>query len=581
MLTSIVPYVTETPHPRILMTDYEAAEIAEAVKTSDKMKTIEDVIYNMADNAVKVKPTWYEKTGKRLLGQSRRSLRNLFSLSYAYRQTKDEKYLKAAEAELESVCSFADWNPSHFLDVAELCLGVSIGYDWLYYDLPDSLKSKVEQAIEHNAFDAALGKNSWCWFYKKDNNWNQVCNTGLVYGAFAIGDKVPEKADKIFEKCFETIHLPVDQYGPDGAYPEGPMYWGYGTQFNTLLNYQLSMAGLEPYVGDGGFDKTADFFLHSIGPTGYYFNYSDGGKVGEPCIGSYYFAALKDDPALMWNVLHQPVERDRVLPAALIFAHKLSLYTPTKPTELTWIGRGTTPVYFARTAWDDPNALFFGVKGGYGRVSHAHLDQGSFVFDALGERWAVDIGSENYYNIEKEGVDLWSMEQDSDRWQLLSYNNMHHNTLTFDGQLQDIEGRAEITHEYAKKNRKGVSLNLTPCYDNVDSVLRTICLVKGKKLEIHDYVAVEKAVTMDWNMVTDMDTECEIMGDGKVLMHRNGKMVTVTMRAAKSVKFETHVEDCLPETSYEKAKCRRIRFSAHIPDNSEVNFSVTLSPMMK
>ena len=49
-----------------------------------------------------------------------------------------------------------------------------------------------------------------------------------------------------------------------------------------------------------------------------------------------------------------------------------------------------------RSDWLDPSAMFVGIKAGTNRVNHSHLDLGTFVLDALGQRWAVDLGGDNY-----------------------------------------------------------------------------------------------------------------------------------------------------------------------------------------
>ena len=51
------------------------------------------------------------------------------------------KYLHLAETEMLAIYSFSDWNPSHFLDVAEMTMVVSIGYDLLFNSLPANSKS--------------------------------------------------------------------------------------------------------------------------------------------------------------------------------------------------------------------------------------------------------------------------------------------------------------------------------------------------------------------------------------------------------------------------------------------------------
>ena len=49
-----------------------------------------------------------------------------------------------------------------------------------------------------------------------------------------------------------------------------------------------------------------------------------------------------------------------------------------------------------RSAYLDKNATFAGIKGGYNYTNHGDLDIGTFVFDAIGERWAEELGPGAY-----------------------------------------------------------------------------------------------------------------------------------------------------------------------------------------
>ena len=44
----------------------------------------------------------------------------------------EERFKERAIRELDAACAMKDWNPSHFLDVAEMATAVAVGYDWLY-----------------------------------------------------------------------------------------------------------------------------------------------------------------------------------------------------------------------------------------------------------------------------------------------------------------------------------------------------------------------------------------------------------------------------------------------------------------
>lgn len=168
-----------------------------------------------------IQPTLvYKKEGRRLLAVSREALRRIFYLSFVYRMTNDEKYRLRAEQEMIAVCSFQDWNPSHFLDTGEMTLAVSLGYDWLYDKLQPETKKLIKKSILNKGF-APSKDRQYNSFLRTENNWNQVCNAGMVYGALAIMEDHREEAIEIIERAMSTIGISVKGYAPDGNYPEG------------------------------------------------------------------------------------------------------------------------------------------------------------------------------------------------------------------------------------------------------------------------------------------------------------------------------------------------------------------------
>ena len=46
-----------------------------------------------------------------------------------------------------SAARFEDWNPTHFLDVAEMTFALAIGYDWLHAQLEDAARNEIAAAI--------------------------------------------------------------------------------------------------------------------------------------------------------------------------------------------------------------------------------------------------------------------------------------------------------------------------------------------------------------------------------------------------------------------------------------------------
>ena len=82
-----------------------------------------------------------------MLDVSRETLRRVLLLGYAYRMTGDSRYAQRAEQEFLTVSAFSDWNPSHYLDVAEMTTAVAVGYDWLFDRMSNATKDSLRQAI--------------------------------------------------------------------------------------------------------------------------------------------------------------------------------------------------------------------------------------------------------------------------------------------------------------------------------------------------------------------------------------------------------------------------------------------------
>lgn len=174
------------------------------------------------------------KIGRRLLDKSREALRRLFLLSYAARLTGDARYARRAESEMLAIADFSDWNPSHFLDVAEMTMGMAIGYDWLYDKLPDGSRARIRNAIVSKGLEPSRDSTVNGWL-RVSNNWNQVCNVGITFGALAVYESDPTGSRFLIDRAIASVVLPMEDYAPDGAYPEDYGYWDYGTSFNVML----------------------------------------------------------------------------------------------------------------------------------------------------------------------------------------------------------------------------------------------------------------------------------------------------------------------------------------------------------
>ena len=568
-------------HPRIILLKNEENIIAANIKNDKNWAKIHQTILAESDKIIVLPTLERIQIGRRLLDKSRECLRRVFFLSYAYRISKDKKYFDRCEAELLKVCQFSDWNPSHFLDVAEMTLGVSIGYDWLYDDLSENSRNIIKQAILKKGIEPSLDPkyNSWL---SVSHNWNQVCNAGMTYGALAIYEENPTLSKQIIARAKESIKLPLEDYNPDGAYPEGYGYWGYGTSFHILFLSALQTIQLIDNQIDSGLIKTASYFQNMLGTSGKSFNYSDAGNGAGLNAAMFWFAYQSKNNSLLFNEKNylddaSKMGGNRILPAAMIWGKDLKLDQIDVPTQKTWMGQGKSPVAMMRSSWTDKNAIYVGLKAGSAAVNHAHMDIGSFVMDAYGERWAMDLGMQEYESLESKGVKLWDKTQNGQRWEIMRYNNHYHNTLSFDNELQLVEKKATIIQNTTTPNFMSAVTDLSSIYENkIKEAKRGLAILQNDIVVIKDEITNnDKPTQMKWLMVTQADVK--ILNANTFQLTQNGKKMYLKVLANTKIELKTWNTDAVNSFDAPNPGTIRIGFLANLAASQKGDFTVLLS----
>jgi hypothetical protein len=569
-------------HPRLLFSEKDQKILKSNLTTNIDLAAVHKQILKTSNDFLNTAPVTRVMEGKRLLSVSRTALKRIFYLSYSYRMTGDVRYLNRAERELNAVCEFSDWNPSHFLDVGEMAFGVAIGYDWLFDKLKPTTKEKIRNAIISKAFLPSKDSR-FNWFLSNNANWNQVCNTGLTFAALSIYEADKQEAVEIIERMLTSINIPLKEYAQNGNYLEGYMYWQYGTSFQVLL-----MAALESALGTDlnmhnkeGFMSTAEYMLFMEGNNSLCFNYSDSYERVNPNISMFWFAQKANNPSLLFlekqkialgGLYVMNFEEDRLLPAVMIFAnHPIVQQQPEVPSQKLWVGYGKNPVAIIRDG-----DKYVGIKGGKAENSHGHMDSGSFVYEANGVRWAKDLGMQSYAPLEAKGIDLWNMGQNSERWDVFRLNNKSHNTLTINQKRHLVDGMANITKVYDTDTKKGVEVDLTNVFRNdVASAKRTVTLLSNSILEIEDVIATNSSqAQIEWRMVTPADIQ--IVGSDEAILHKNGK--TLTMKIVSDAPVTIKTWSTAPSTNYDEPNPNTviIGFESTLSSNDTFTFRVTL-----
>jgi len=582
-----IPPVTEkiTAHPRLLLKQGEEQKITALLQQNSELQPVHQYIIDYADELIEKPTLTYALVGKRLLATSNEALKRIYFLAYAYRMTGDIKYLARVESEMVTVSDFQDWNPSHFLDVAEMAMAVAIGYDWLYEKLSETARTKVRKAIVEKALNAAKN-DKYNSFYTATNNWNQVCNAGMVMGALAIYDEEPALAKAMIDKSVKSLPLGMQSYGPDGAYPEGFSYWGYGTGFQVTMMAALESALETDYKlsENQTFMRSPYFMLMMTAPSGLCYNYGDAGSKPSFQHAMYWFAAKLNDASLLYhdskylsNIgAYTGSANDRLLPNVLIFSKDATVKAAETPKMNFWLSAGNKPLFIYRSGWNDKNDAYLGVVGGAANVSHGHMDAGSFVYEKNGVRWSMELGLQSYYTLESKGVDLWNTNQDGQRWAVFRLGNTGHSTLIINGERHLVNGVSKIVNTFQTADCKGAELDMSPAFANsVSKVIRKISLDANNDLQVSDKITT-KAISakITWLMVAP--ETAKIVNANQIELLKDGKMMLLTVETPATVTMK--IWDNKPVNSYDQDNpgTLRVGFETSIPANSEAELMITL-----
>jgi hypothetical protein len=561
-------------HPRLYLKDDQISIAKHNIETDPLLTAWYNLLQRDAEAMLKEPPAVHVLKGNMVLDhratgsmvdQSRVSLRRISTLAGLYRLDGDTRKAERARLELLTVADFPDWNPSDFLDTAEMTHAVAIGYDWLFNYLSEQDRIKLRQAIVEKGLREGLAAHSRSSFWTKPeraNNWNQVCNASLTIGALAIAESEPDLSRTVILTAKNSIINAMNKFAPDGGWEEGPGYWVYATSYNVFY-----LAALETALGTDfglksspGFADTGLFRIYTDGPVDQIFNFGDGESdidTADQMIWlSHEFSRLSyedhersiatDSPDifhLIWGALRPP-------PSAAILPHYSEL-------PLDAVFRGVNVATF-RSKWNDRRALFVGFKGGKNGVSHGHLDLGTFVFDYLGQRWALDLG--------KDDSNLPGYYLDK-RWTYYRTRTEGHNTLVVDGENQNTAASAPIVNFVSGPKRGFAIADLTGAYTpKLTSVLRGVMLLDRRGLLVQDEIDPSEPVEVTWNLHTSALVQTK--GDRAVLV-QGGERIELRILSPLGAVFK-EICACAPLPQAQQPEVKNLTIQLPISEHTRI-----------
>ena len=538
-------------HPRLMMSDADLRDVRKALSRMDPNVTTmhETIMAQAEDMNLEKKAFQYEPDGiKDALSVSREFLKCAIACGYAYRFTKDKSYVRMTETVVEYLCAnYPEWIEKApikaFIVEAEYALGLAVVYDWMFKALKPEMKDLIRKEI-----DLRMLKHKWK--ESQGNNRSQVCNAAWFACAAAVAEtldagKMPPLIHERVEDLRETMNI---IYYPDGAANESPSYWAYGANFQAFALWVLNSAyGTDFGLRDApGFEKTLDYYIFSISNIGKYFTYGDCNRAvaAAPCM--WYYAWLFDKPGYLdaeIKLLQKGMYKTRrAILLGIVPAAKLGKIKTSVPDKKSYIAGGTAPVYVARTGWNKDDA-FLGIKGGSpSSTGHAHVDEGAFIYDAFGVRWADDLPHPSY-QLTRNAVSAAKstvppINKEHAAWYVFHVSNRQHNTLTINSHNQMPDGVAELSEIIDPAGKDfGCKVDLSQMYIcDLKNCSRSAILHPDQSLDIRDSFTVwedaDSAAEVRWTLCTPVKP---VIKDDRIVLNSKGVKMVIKTDAPEAV----------------------------------------------
>lgn len=581
-----------TGHPRLTATREDFERIREgSQRQGSNMQIMCDYLIGQANNVLSQTPDEYNIPDKqRILDISRRMVERMEYLGFAYQLTGDQKYVDCAWAHLSKIAAYPDWNPSHMIDVGEMNYAFAIAYDWMYDGFTERQRSVIYEAARRQGLEvtrlAYYGRLvGWAQYANRSDafvtwksNFNTVINGGALSGAMAFFEEDPAFFADLAEKAVRSMEFSCIGFQPSGGWIEGPGYWDYTLSYLSKgVGSMLTALGTDyGLLHAKGISETALFCRSMIAPQGCN-NFHDAGAGG---MASSYFSWLGNvyDEPLFYAIRRAQLQQSPKYRVQDAIWHRPDWPSSEEGLPLDIITPGIESIGM-RTAYDDPQGMYFSAHGGLVFCYHSHADAGSFIYDALGVRWADDLGSEDY-NVQRDGIQGFysSYRRRAEAHNVVVINP---NTSYDDGGQVD-DAFVPLTDYCETDWGTMVQYDMTAAYaPYVNAYQRQFFIEsESQSLVVGDMMDLKEAAEVNWFMTTKADVTWT--GEDTFILQRDGKTIYGRAEAFGGT-LKGSTTDCSPllgapllEGQNENVGYSRLRLQ--VQGDGRVEIRVTLSP---
>lgn len=581
-------------HPKVIATKKDFERIKKMINDGDDAYFLNaaDVLLKRAEKLLSDETVVsYTYQGYRMYNEAWKFRDRMYTLGFAYNITGNEEYAKRAWREFEAIFEFPDLNPAHIIDSGMFLSGIAVGYDWMYNAYTDEqLKS-----IENFAFEKCILPISGMYYGDFDyrdwmclkwvSNFNTFINSGMINAAAAFADCDPDTCTEIISLALRSLEYTMKGFAPDGVWGEGLNYWKItcgllADTFGTLESVFKTDFGISNY---SGFAETVDFALAASSYGGFN-NFHDMVAVRQRTDGVFAYLAKRFERPELYALRKEEMSGNRVISNTVgdsnFYCTELLNYTmPLANAKLSDLDilpngsylRGTELITF-RSSYYKKDGLYISAHAGNVSGYHAHNDAGTFVFDHLGERWALDIGQQTYNTV--KDVEAYRKRTEG------------HNTLTVNNteNFNQLENTFSDVTRFEYNENGGIAvMNMSDLYEDASKVIRGFRVSDNfETLTVRDEIELDKDSEVYWFMHTD--AEIAVNGNTAFLTKNGKKMnVFVNVDGGGLEKYEVSAMDAVPlpdspQPEKQDSNDGIRKLAIRICGNGKVNISVRFVP---
>lgn len=496
--------------------------------------------------------------------------------------------------------SFGDWYPAEPLICKDMLISGVLAYDWFRdgYNaeqlkafrefikqkgvdpleahlkgepIPESAKKVEPGTVQAKAKAAPKAKP------KVDDKDAPITGEDMgVYAALiltgiCLADDDAQTAKQALGAVDKNFSKGIQQFAPGGIWPEG-LEAGEQVMDNVVLVLQTLRSACGNDFGLSyleGVPQHGLARLHFSGPGKLLFNYGDsrGSALVRNWVASW-LSGLHGNPGHPATFAIPAKSDDAVDKAAFLDLAGLLMYHNPQaagygtPASMDYVSAGGEAAAL-RSAWDDPKAMFIAFKGGNNEVPECQLDIGSFVLDAGGVRWGLELGAEA-----DRAAGFEPAPDRTRRYNLYLEGTKGQNTLVMGGgtdeeddddkkkkaaagskgapppkpPLEPAPGNQELDAKaamigFSSTPEKGVAiLDMTEAYRKTKIAHRGAMVVRGPQpyVLLQDDLTLKGTVDVDWQM----HTKSEITAAGnKATLTQGTNTLTASLLSPEGAQF--------------------------------------------